>query len=495
MGRSQDHTMKVGDHVAGRPRPWPVRWKANLKNGERIRRVKFFATEAEAIEFKAKHEAIAATMLPPPPKAKVPPNEMTAGALQMAAANAVRGTLTLRTFATDWLATHVARRRPSVRRSYAGLLETHVYETLGDQILSPETFGPQHVIAMLSIRANAGVTWGTQKAIIGALSSCLSWAVRYDHLDKNPCAKLKKELKDSSSNEYNEPEPNPINEAEYDAFLHWLKTGRVPGKPADHPLDGPRLRGGQLRTEGYPLWHPHFVVLGGTGMRRGEAAALKDTMLFLDRDEPFIRVERSYSPSAAKAARDEGKVSDGNISPKAGRYRDVEIGPDLVEVLRENVRTKREKAFARGRKAAQYTFVTERGTRILSDSKTADRIFDRFFNGYTTDDGRDVAALLPPHFACREGCTETHAPHTIHDLRDTFATIHLMKDPRSLYWVSSQLGHRDLSTTTRRYSKYTKQKGTINYARVLDEAKKGSAGFLQISATESATDQRVEPRK
>ena len=132
---------------------------------------------------------------------------------------------------------------------------------------------------------------------------------------------------------------------------------------------------------------------------------------------------------------------------------------------------------------------------MLSDNKTVERIFDRFFNGYTTADGRDVPPLVPLHFECRDGCTEAHTPHTIYGLRDTFATIHLMKDPSSLFWVSSQLGPRDLSTTARRYTRYTKQKGTISYARILYEAKKRPSGFLHLSTTESATDQAFTARK
>ena len=101
MGRSRVHSMTI-TQVPGRPKPWAVRWKANLKNGERVRRSKFFPTEAEAIAFKTQHEAIAATLLPPP-KPKAQPSATTTGASLMAAANAPRGTMTLRAFARDWI--------------------------------------------------------------------------------------------------------------------------------------------------------------------------------------------------------------------------------------------------------------------------------------------------------------------------------------------------------------------------------------------------------
>ncbi len=73
---------------------------------------------------------------------------------------------------------------------------------------------------------------------------------------------------------------------------------------------------------------------------------------------------------------------------------------------------------------------------------SSSRLCVRLSLHYTTDDGRDVPPLLPTHLGCCDRFTEAHTPHTIHDLRDTFATMHLMKAPPSLYWVSSQLGHK-----------------------------------------------------
>lgn len=47
-----------------------------------------------------------------------------------------------------------------------------------------------------------------------------------------------------------------------------------------------------------------------------------------------------------------------------------------------------------------------------------------------------------------------HEEHTLHDIRDTFAACHLLRDPKRLAWVSWMLGHKNISTTLTRYTKY-----------------------------------------
>jgi integrase len=60
----------------------------------------------------------------------------------------------------------------------------------------------------------------------------------------------------------------------------------------------------------------------------------------------------------------------------------------------------------------------------------------------------------------RDGCDalklkgERGRPFTIHCLRDTFATTHIMRDYESLGWVSQMLGHAQESTTRDRYYRW-----------------------------------------
>ena len=84
----------------------------------------------------------------------------------------------------------------------------------------------------------------------------------------------------------------------------------------------------------------------------------------------------------------------------------------------------------------------------MPDAKTIDRVFDR---------GMKALDL--------EG-----AGHTVHDLRDTFATMHLEHDPRKLLWVSWMLGHKKVSTTLNRYTRCVPQIAGAAYAGDLDPA-------------------------
>ena len=282
---------------------------------------------------------------------------------------------------------------------------------------------------MIAKRTAAGVQWGTQKAVIRVISSCLRWAVSWGHLDKNPAIGLIRDLRDDSDPTQSEPDPNPLSAESADAFLSWLATGRIPN--VDRPVDGPRLRGGSLRSEGFPEWVPFFLTLLRTGMRRGEASGLKWKTVFLDVAKPRARLERSDSPSARAL----GPGVESDVTLKNKRAREVELAGSVVEALRGLYARDLARAVAAGGRMSPYVFVGVRRGRVLADSSTADRIFERGMIAIGLED----------------------AGHTIHDLRDTFATLHLAQDPGRLSWISAMLGHRHVSTTLNRYVKYVPQ--------------------------------------
>jgi integrase len=434
----------------GRALPWRARWRESTRAGERLRRSKYFATQGEAEAFKATIEQAAAAIPERPPTLGIPVTP-PAPAIGEVLAHAPRGSLTFRVFAQQWLDEVVARRKPSTVRSYRGILAMHINPTLGAVRVSSTTLGPEQIVGVIAARTAAGVGWGTQKAILRVLSTCLRWAVKYGHLQKNPVLGLTKDLKDDSDPDYRDPEPNPLSAEDAAAFLEWLQTGRVPGGAADRPVDGPKLRGGSLRSEGYPEWHPYFFTLLRTGMRRGEAAALKWSTVYLEGARgPKARLESSYSPSARAAAE---TFSSGDGTLKSKRPREIDLAGELADVLRELARTRRAEALKERRLLSPYVFVTPRGARILSDSATAERIFERGMIAI----GRD------------------HAGHTIHDLRDTFATLHLQQDPGRLFWVSMMLGHRQTSTTLNRYTKWVPALSGANFASALDRPRLGGA--------------------
>jgi integrase len=426
MGRPSSSTVTVKhDPKRSAQTPWVCRWReTDARTGQRRDAAQCFATEAEALSFKAEREGDAAALPAlPPPKVSAAP----IGPLPLAAHR--RGALTFTLWAAQWTREYVSRKKPSTRRSYEGILETHLLPELGHLRLSGETFGLEQIMSMVANRTAAGASWGTQKAILRVLSTCLRWAVKYRHLPANPCAKLVKDLKDESKGEYTDPEANPLSAEQAAAFLAWLETGRA---MADQPVDGPRLRNGKIRAAGFAEWLPYFTILLQTGMRRGEAAGLRWDTVFLDATPPRARLERNYSPSAKREAALDKRASDGDITLKSKRAREIDLSPDVVGILRELARTRRAEALKANRKLSPYVLVTSRGARMLSDSAQAERIFERGMQAIGAAD----------------------AGHTIHDLRDTFATLHLKRDPSRLYWVAWMLGHRQRSTTLNRYTRW-----------------------------------------
>src|SRR5262245_9151569 len=182
MARPLKHTITVKYWPnPTRAHAWGATWRApDPVTGKRKDVWQFFATETDARAFKAKHEAAAATLPPPPPTVTPAPSGPPAPA-----ADPLTDPGSFQVFAEHWLTTIASRRKAATQRSYRGILETHVFPTLGARPL--RTIDTAAIVAVVAARAAAGVEWGTQKAIIRVLSTCLRWAVRYKHLAHNPC--------------------------------------------------------------------------------------------------------------------------------------------------------------------------------------------------------------------------------------------------------------------------------------------------------------------
>ena len=242
MGRPQRHHIVIRP-IKNRPEPWGAFWYATGMDGSRLRRAKFFPTEEAAQAFKAaREEAAAALPAPLAPLTTPTLRRSRSGPALSKAATARPGSLTLRQFGDDWLATVIVRRKASTQRSYTELLSNHVYPYLGHIRVSPVTLGPQQIVGLLAVAAKAQVSWGTQKAILRVVSSCLRWAVKYRHLQTNPCLGLLKDLKDDSNPEYADPEPAPLTAAQAEGFLQCSRPARSP------PGQGSRRSGSTVRA-------------------------------------------------------------------------------------------------------------------------------------------------------------------------------------------------------------------------------------------------------
>ena len=83
--------------------------------------------------------------------------------------------------------------------------------------------------------------------------------------------------------------------------------------------------------------------------------------------------------------------------------------------------------------------------------------------------------------------------HTIYDLRDTFATTHLLQDWGKITWVSTQLGHASVSTTEKHYYKFKPSAATAGYVRSDPRGKAVIAGQL-LTELAVSTDSPSVPR-
>jgi len=377
--RSDGATVKrVG---AGRS-PWRVQWYAG-EGADRKATTRWCATEGEARAIEA---AIEAGLRRPVLPAAAPAPVTKAG--------------TFGAFAAQWLDTVVSRKKPGTVRSYRQLMANHILPTLGRVPLTDRALGVQAIVDVMAARQKAGVSWGTQKCILRVISTACQWAKRTGHLSINPCDRLLMELRDGTSGA-DDPEPNPLTQAQADAFLAWLEARA-------------------------PVWVPYFLTLLHTGMRRGEASALRWSLIDFAKRRALLKF--NYSPAAK-----------GDITLKGKRPHEIDLSRDVVEALR-GVQERIKVVDLDGRPASPYVFLTARGARVLPKGGV-DRICARAM--------RAIGA---------EG-------HTMHDLRDTFATLHLLADPGRLLWVSWMLGHRHTSTTLDRYARWIPtQVGGATYA-------------------------------
>lgn len=456
MGRTRSTTVRVRWVAA--ENAFGIFWKEPGPGGKLQKRAKFRPTETEAQMFAEEQQCridIAESKRPPAPSTV-----------------SSNGGVTYRVFRDGWLTNHVERKKPSTRRSYEDITDMHVVDqtiTLpdGDTAVFGDLPVPDikraHVAAVINARRRAGVSWGTQKVVIRVVSTSLTYAVDQGLLQANPTARLAMSLKDSNAPDASgEPAPNPLSRDQFEAFLSWLRTGRAPAREArtvdgvlipartSVEVDGPALRGWTLRSQGYPEWVPYFEGLGRTGMRVGEAAALRTDDIKFDRlaadgtPEPRAILRWNFSPSAlalgvetqVAEGRKWRKLPPGEVTLKNGKERPVDLSAALVLTWRAMLKARREATMREGRKLSPYFFLGRFGGRIRSDDSTAERIFHK-----------GMAAI-----------GAAHEEHTQHDLRDTFATMHLIEGGvGKLAWVSWMLGHGSVAVTLKRYTRWLDQ--------------------------------------
>jgi integrase len=166
-----------------------------------------------------------------------------------------------------------------------------------------------------------------------------------------------------------------------------------------------------------PLW----VLMSHTGMRRGEALALR--WEDVDLDAGSVRVARAVSDVGSGPSYD---------APKNGEARTVHAPQAVRRALREWRKVQAQDQLAAG--PAWVGVGPESGALV-----------------FTMPDGRPVA----PSYASKafaRAVSSTGAPTlTLHGLRHTAATL-LLRDGASVHLVARMLGHKDPTITLQVYS-------------------------------------------
>lgn len=439
MARPHSEAIHLFFNKHRRVTPWGVRYRGiDKKTGKRRRFSPYFATEKEALDLKTDIEK-ELRQLAAAPVSTVP----------------MRGQSTFQTYGRYFLGQLDAVRTASTIDGYRRILEKHVFPHIGHDILSPETFGTDTIARLMAILVKRQMPYPQQVMVLKVVGSCLDWAKTDKFLTENPVPEVVE--KRSTPSEYRKPEPNPLTAEQARAFLHWIEFDEVPAnyqpagrrrgqKPRQSLAESSRWwsrrptkkKGERGRQPNRPFWLDYFTLLFLTGVRRNEGTALMWDHVFVDDDghPPAIEIAWTFSATARTAALagDKRYRKDGLTLPKGKKVRTFEPLPrPLVEMLRRRWRTRQERA-GFGKDPSPFVFTTTEG-RQIQGGLTVDRIF-----------GLGMAAIG----AADEG-------HTVHDIRDTFATLHLMADPKQLLRISHLLGHSNVRITQERYMKWIHQ--------------------------------------
>jgi integrase len=280
-------------------------------------------------------------------------------------------------YAKTWIDVTVpATCKPSTVSSYKGLLDNHILPQFGPK--------PVNVINRLMVKnflmgkyksGHASSTVGHMKS---AISGVLNLAVDDEVIPANPTHRIGKifRVKHIQDN------INPLNREELSILLETF-------------------------TAHFSNHYPLALLLARTGMRFGEALALKWTDI--DFQGRFISVERGFS---------RGKVE----TPKSGKSRRVDMSKQLANVLSDLKHHRKVETVKQGwKRMPDWVFVSSAGT-PLDINHWRRRVFDKALE--------------------KAGLRKVR----VHDLRHTFASL-LIQAGESLVYVRDQLGHHSIKVT------------------------------------------------
>ena len=292
------------------------------------------------------------------------------------------------------------RLAPSTVASYRILIRCHISPYLGSVPLASLTTAKIDALYRKLEREGRRDTRGeltgkglgpsTVRYVHVVLSAALSAAVGAGQLRANPAAKAKP----PTASQAKAPEMTCWSDAQLAAFLGWAKG----------------------HSSYYPLWH----VLAMTGMRRGEALALR--WRDIDLDAGTITVRRSAHMIRYKG--EPGGVHEGPT--KTGKVRVVDIADPTAAMLR--------------------AWRLERAGMALQLARDGALVFGSL-EGTHRNPEHVSQAFKAAVARCRRALGEDTLPElALHGLRHTHATS-LLRSGEQVRVVQERLGHANVSVT------------------------------------------------
>jgi integrase len=267
-------------------------------------------------------------------------------------------------------------------------------------------------------REGEGLSPRTVRYVHTILSAALGAAVRTRRLARNPAAAASP----PTAKQAKAPEMHSWTAGQLAAFLGWAR---------------------EHAQAGFPLWH----VLAFTGMRRGEALALR--WRDADLDAGTLRVRRSAG--MIRNAGEGAGVVEGDT--KSGKPRPIDLDAPTVAVLRAHKR--------------------ERGALALQLARDDGLVFGDIEGGHRNPEhvsrqfGRDVDRC------CGELGNDALPRIRLHDLRHSHATI-LLTAGVPVHVVSQRLGHTSAVVTMTVYAHVlpgSQRDAADRFAALVEEAK------------------------
>ena len=263
------------------------------------------------------------------------------------------------------------------RASFQSALDTWIYPAIGEKKM-PDVSSADLSSLLLSIQAQ-GRAHATAIKIYTVLHTMFKMAYLSDMIQRNPMDKVSRPV--PRKDEIRETEAQSLTVEELQAVLDALN---------EEPLK----------------WRVLVYVLIDTGIRRGECCGLKWEDVDLEAQVITIRRNLCYTPAR-------GVYVD---TPKSGRIREVDIGPETTALLRS----------LKEQSAGEFVF-TQEGSPAPMHPQSPTRYLKKL--------------------SARCGVPDLHP----HKLRHTFASIAITAGA-DVASVSEALGHSDRAVTLRMYT-------------------------------------------